>query len=58
MANESCGMHLCGQCALITLVFGIIFLLDGLKVIAVDPWILVGAYLGLLGLYNMLMGKK
>ena len=57
MASERCGMHLCGQCALITLVFGIIFLLDGLKVIAVDPWILVGAYLGLLGLYNLVMKK-
>lgn len=54
MGNESCGLHLCGQCGIVTLIFGIVFLLDGLKYIAIDPWVLVGVFLGLLGLMSFM----
>lgn len=50
-------MHLCGQCAIITLIFGLVFILNSVKVISIDNWLIVGVYLGLLGLYNMLMKK-
>lgn len=57
MGSECCGMHLCGKCAAITLLFGIIFLLVGGKYVMVDPWIVVGVYLALLGLASYFMKK-
>jgi len=58
MAEGVCGLHLCGKCAIVTLIFGIVFLLDGLNVITVNPWVVVGVYLALLGLFPMVIGKK
>ena len=57
MAEGVCGMHLCSKCSMITLVFGLVFLLDGLSVISINPWVIVGVYLGLLGIGSMVMKK-
>lgn len=54
-----CGMHLCKTCALPNLVFGILFLVAGLGLWAEAPvgfngWTIIGLYLGLWGLIDMM----
>ncbi len=61
MGDECCGMHLCSKCALPMLIFGIVFILASLKVAVfatLDPWLVVGVFLALLGLMSMMGGKK
>ncbi len=58
--NMACGLHLCGMCAKITLVFGILFLIAGFGWWGGAPgwfngWTLIGLYLGLLGLGPWMM---
>ncbi len=48
-----CGMHLCGQCSMIVLLFGILFLVAGLGLFTASwftGWTLAGAFLLLWGL--------
>ena len=55
-----CGMHLCGKCAPVNLLFGLVFLVLGLGLWAAapawfNPWTIVGVYLALWGLTSMFM---
>ena len=53
-----CGMHLCGKCAIVNLIFGLIFLVQSLGLYTATwftPWTIVGVYLLLWGLGSMLM---
>lgn len=58
--NCSCGMHLCGKCAPLTALFGILFLVAGLGLWSGAPmwfngWTLVGVFLAFLGLGSLFM---
>ncbi len=55
-----CGLHLCGKCAMLTGLFGILFLLAGFGALPamINGWVLVGVYLLLLGIGPMVMGGK
>lgn len=59
MAEGTCGLHLCGKCALVTLIFGLLLLLskDAFNYIPVGAWVVLGFYMLLLGLYSMMMKK-
>ncbi len=58
MGDTSCGLHFCGKCGLLVLIFGIVYILAGLKMITVDPWLVLGVFFGLLGLMSVTgMGK-
>jgi hypothetical protein len=55
----NCGMHLCCQCALPQLIFGILFIVAGFGLWAEAPawfngWSILGIYLGLWGLMAMM----
>lgn len=64
MADKSdgmcaCGMHLCGKCAPMTLIFGILFLVAGLNLWTGAPawfngWSIVGLFLFLWGLMSFM----
>ena len=61
MGQEVCGFHLCGKCGIVMLIFGIIYILVSLKVsvfAGLDPWLVLGVFLALLGLEPFLMGGK
>lgn len=52
-----CGMHLCGKCTWMVLVFGIIFLIAGLGLYSAawfNGWTILGAFLALWGLMPMM----
>lgn len=58
--NCACGMHMCGKCAPITLLFGILFLVAGFGLWNGHPdwfngWTLVGVFLAALGASAMFM---
>ena len=55
-----CGMHLCGKCSNVVLLFGVLFLVAGFDLWRGAPawwngWTLAGAFLLLWGLSPMLM---
>ena len=61
MGSEVCGFHPCGKCSIFMLVFGVIYILISLKVsvfAGVDPWLVLGVFLALMGLEPYLMGGK
>ncbi|MDE1798195.1 MAG: hypothetical protein KGH63_02205 [Candidatus Micrarchaeota archaeon] len=58
-----CGMHLCGKCSMVNLIFGLIFLVAGFGLWGNAPawfngWTIVGAYLALWALGMMMMKKR
>ena len=54
----ACGMHLCGQCAPLILIFGILFLVAGLNLwnpgAWFNGWSLLGAFFALWGLWSFM----
>ncbi len=57
---EMCGMHLCGKCAMMNIIFGLIFVVAGLGLYAApwfNGWTIIGAYLALWGLAMAMMKK-
>ncbi len=55
-----CGMHLCQQCAIPNIIFGLLLIILGLGMYSAN-WFnletIIGAYLGLWGLFSLLMKK-
>jgi len=46
-------------CAGLTLIFGIVFILLGMDMVAIDPWLVVGVMFAIFGLMPLLgIGKK
>ncbi len=57
----NCGMHLCSKCALMQVVFGLLFLISGLGLYSApwfNGWTILGVDLMLWGLAAMSMMKK